>query len=82
MKVCGLKEQRVEGHAGCQLYVSPFVNQASLVPFPRHIEIFLCQKKKKKIHSVANQQEAKYRRAWKTSRKDLQTWLGIKAGSL
>ena len=36
----------------------------------------------KKICSVANQQEAEYCRAWKVSRKDLQTWLAIKAGSL
>ena len=37
---------------------------------------------KKKFCSVAKQQEAEYCRAWKLSRKDLQTWLAIKAGSL
>lgn len=37
---------------------------------------------KKKFCSVANQQAAKYCRAWKVSRMDLKTWLTIKAGSL
>lgn len=76
----GLEEQRPEGHAGFQLYLLSLVNQARLVPFLRQRHVFR-SKKKKKIRSVANQQEAEYYRAWKTPRKDLQTWLAIKAGS-
>lgn len=49
---CGLKEgslclgwrSRAEDQAGFQLYFLSFVNQASLVPFPRHRDIFMSEK--------------------------------------